>query len=191
MVCGFCPGSGSAAEKSFNRADVFKRHLTSVHAVEQTPPNSRRRLRQHQQHQEALRICPRCHWQVLNLLGYILKCARLLQHLEDCVLRIVQQEEPSEAINAARLAEVSRIKQSMKPSATTLCQPQPRTSTQQMMTRRPRLVAHFPRNQALGDPERLADERAQALGSGCSGSSRRSRPHRSGEQKTVGALYIL
>jgi hypothetical protein len=43
MVCGFCPGSGSPAEKSFNRADVFKRHLTSVHGVEQTPPNCRKR----------------------------------------------------------------------------------------------------------------------------------------------------
>ncbi|EDU49999.1 zinc finger containing protein [Pyrenophora tritici-repentis Pt-1C-BFP] len=43
MVCGFCPGSGSAAEKSFNRADVFKRHLTTVHGVEQNPPNSRKR----------------------------------------------------------------------------------------------------------------------------------------------------
>ncbi|KFX89773.1 hypothetical protein O988_08507, partial [Pseudogymnoascus sp. VKM F-3808] len=43
MVCGFCPGSGSAAEKSFNRADVFKRHLTGVHCVEQVPPNSRRK----------------------------------------------------------------------------------------------------------------------------------------------------
>ncbi|OBT49920.1 hypothetical protein VE04_09616 [Pseudogymnoascus sp. 24MN13] len=43
MVCGFCPGSGSAAEKSFNRADVFKRHLTGAHRVEQVPPNSRRK----------------------------------------------------------------------------------------------------------------------------------------------------
>jgi hypothetical protein len=43
MVCGFCPGSGSAAEKSFNRADVFKRHLTTVHGVEQNPPNSRKK----------------------------------------------------------------------------------------------------------------------------------------------------
>ncbi|KFA47661.1 hypothetical protein S40293_07701 [Stachybotrys chartarum IBT 40293] len=42
MVCPFCPGSGTAYEKSFNRADVFKRHLTSVHNVEQTPPNSRK-----------------------------------------------------------------------------------------------------------------------------------------------------
>lgn len=42
MVCGYCPGSGSAYEKSFTRADVFKRHLTAAHGVEQTPPNSRR-----------------------------------------------------------------------------------------------------------------------------------------------------
>jgi len=43
MVCGFCPGTGSSVEKVFNRADVFKRHLTYVHAVEQTPPNSRKK----------------------------------------------------------------------------------------------------------------------------------------------------
>ncbi|ROW11025.1 hypothetical protein VMCG_01078 [Cytospora schulzeri] len=42
MACPFCPGSGTAYEKSFNRADVFKRHLTAVHNVEQTPPNSRK-----------------------------------------------------------------------------------------------------------------------------------------------------
>jgi hypothetical protein len=46
MVCGFCSGSGGsgiAAEKSFNRADMFKRHLTSVHGVEQTSPNPHRK----------------------------------------------------------------------------------------------------------------------------------------------------
>ena len=43
MVCGFCPGSGSSLEKSFNRADVFKRHLMAVHNVEQTPPNGRQK----------------------------------------------------------------------------------------------------------------------------------------------------
>ncbi|KAH7369085.1 zinc finger protein [Plectosphaerella cucumerina] len=42
MICPFCPGVGSDFAKSFNRADVFKRHLTSVHHVEQTPPNSRK-----------------------------------------------------------------------------------------------------------------------------------------------------
>lgn len=42
MTCPFCPGVGSAAEKTFNRADIFKRHLASMHQVEQTPPNSRK-----------------------------------------------------------------------------------------------------------------------------------------------------
>lgn len=42
MVCPFCPNAGTAYEKAFNRADVFKRHLTAVHNVEQTPPNSRK-----------------------------------------------------------------------------------------------------------------------------------------------------
>ncbi|KAK7745401.1 hypothetical protein SLS53_002897 [Cytospora paraplurivora] len=42
MTCPFCPGSGTPYGKSFNRADVFKRHLTAVHNVEQTPPNSRK-----------------------------------------------------------------------------------------------------------------------------------------------------
>lgn len=42
MVCPFCPGPGTAYEKAFNRADVFKRHLTAVHNVEPTPPNSRK-----------------------------------------------------------------------------------------------------------------------------------------------------
>jgi hypothetical protein len=41
MICPFCPGSGTPAEKTFTRADVFKRHLTGVHGVEQTAPNSR------------------------------------------------------------------------------------------------------------------------------------------------------
>lgn len=40
MICGFCPGAGSTTEKSFNRADVFKRHLTRIHGVIQSPPNS-------------------------------------------------------------------------------------------------------------------------------------------------------
>jgi hypothetical protein len=44
MVCPFCPGPGTAYEKAFNRADVFKRHLTSVHHVEQTAPSTRGRI---------------------------------------------------------------------------------------------------------------------------------------------------
>ncbi|KAH8658762.1 hypothetical protein BGZ60DRAFT_434247 [Tricladium varicosporioides] len=109
MVCGFCPGSGSAAEKSFNRADVFKRHLTSVHAVEQTPPNSRKKTsgtinsgkKLSGYAPDATGKCSTCSATFNNAQDFY-------EHLDDCVLRIVQQEEPSEAINAARLAEVEQ-----------------------------------------------------------------------------------
>lgn len=107
MVCGFCPGSGSAAEKSFNRADVFKRHLTSVHGVEQTPPNSRKKSpstssvkKISSYSHDATGKCSTCSAMFNN-------AQEFYEHLDDCVLRVVQQEEPSEAINEQRLAEVA------------------------------------------------------------------------------------
>ncbi|KAL2258556.1 hypothetical protein VTK26DRAFT_8104 [Humicola hyalothermophila] len=109
MVCGFCPGSGSAAEKSFNRADVFKRHLTAVHGVEQTPPNSRKKSGASASSggsnklagyaPDATARCSTCSRNFDNAQDFY-------EHLDDCVLRIVQQEDPAEAINAQRLAEV-------------------------------------------------------------------------------------
>jgi hypothetical protein len=107
MVCGFCPGSGSAAEKSFNRADVFKRHLTAVHGVEQTPPNSRKKTTGGSNSSakltgyapDATGKCSTCSQTFSNAQDFY-------EHLDDCVLRIVQQEDPAEAINAQRLAEV-------------------------------------------------------------------------------------
>lgn len=111
MVCGFCPGSGSAAEKSFNRADVFKRHLTAVHGVEQTPPNSRKNKNGSSvpagagkkpgpgYAPDATGKCSTCSQTFSNAQDFY-------EHLDDCVLRIVQQEDPAEAVNARRLAEV-------------------------------------------------------------------------------------
>jgi hypothetical protein len=105
MVCGFCPGSGSAAEKSFNRADVFKRHLTAVHGVEQTPPNARKKTAGGAAKKltgyapDATGKCSTCSATFSNAQDFY-------EHLDDCVLRIVQQEDPAEAINAQRLAEV-------------------------------------------------------------------------------------
>ena len=106
MVCDFCPGSGSAAEKSFNRADVFKRHLTSVHGVEQTPPNSRKKSpstsssrKTSSTSDDAAGKCSTCSRMFHN-------AQEFYEHLDDCVLRVVQQEEPSEAINEQRLSEV-------------------------------------------------------------------------------------
>lgn len=116
MVCGFCPGSGSSAEKSFNRADVFKRHLTSVHGVEQTPPNSRKRSPTSTAKkitsycQDATGKCSTCSATFSN-------AQEFYEHLDECVLRVVQQEEPSEAINQQHLTSISRedaVKETME-----------------------------------------------------------------------------
>lgn len=104
MVCGFCPGSGSAAEKSFNRADVFKRHLTSVHGVDQSAPNCRKKSPSSGKlssfGQDSAGKCSTCGSTFDNPQDFY-------EHLDDCVLRVVQQEEPSEAINQKRLNEVA------------------------------------------------------------------------------------
>ncbi|KAL1958046.1 hypothetical protein VTO42DRAFT_5258 [Malbranchea cinnamomea] len=106
MVCGFCPGSGSAAEKSFNRADVFKRHLTSVHGVDQSAPSGRKKSlssaggKNSTFGQDSTGKCSTC--------GSTFSSPQdFYEHLDDCVLRVVQQEEPSEAINQKRLNEVA------------------------------------------------------------------------------------
>ncbi len=104
MVCGFCPGSGSAAEKSFNRADVFKRHLTSVHGVEQNPPNSRKKSPSGRKafsgQQNVTGTCSTCSVTFAN-------AQEFYEHLDDCVLRVVQQADPSEAINQRLLTSVA------------------------------------------------------------------------------------
>jgi len=108
MVCGFCPGSGSAAEKSFNRADVFKRHLTSVHGVEQNPPNARRRSpttgsKRGFMARDVSGTCSTCGVTFAN-------AQEFYEHLDDCVLRVVQMADPSEAINERLLTSVSQDK---------------------------------------------------------------------------------
>ncbi|KAF2419612.1 hypothetical protein EJ08DRAFT_598887 [Tothia fuscella] len=106
MVCGFCPGSGSAAEKSFNRADVFKRHLTSVHGVEQTAPNSRRKSLSlgktytNAGQQTLAGTCSTCSVTFAN-------AQEFYEHLDDCVLRVVQQIDPAEDINQKNLLSVA------------------------------------------------------------------------------------
>jgi hypothetical protein len=105
MICSFCPGSGSSAEKSFNRADVFKRHLTSVHGVEQTPPNARRKSpaggkqAPYSNVRDVSGMCSTCGVMFAN-------AQEFYEHLDDCVLRVVQQAEPSEAINERLLMSV-------------------------------------------------------------------------------------
>ncbi|THZ87584.1 hypothetical protein D6C84_01630 [Aureobasidium pullulans] len=105
MVCGFCPGSGSSSEKSFNRADVFKRHLTSVHGVEQTAPNARRRsggsssIKNGHNKTGVTGMCSTCNVAFANVQDFY-------EHLDDCVLRVIQQGDPCEAINERILSSM-------------------------------------------------------------------------------------
>lgn len=109
MVCGFCPGSGTPSEKSFNRADVFKRHLTSLHGVEQTPPNSRKRSPTASTKKlssycaDATGKCSTCNATFNNAQDFY-------EHLDECVMRVVQQEEPTEAINQQHLGSITNDK---------------------------------------------------------------------------------
>ena len=107
MVCGFCPGSGSAAEKSFNRADVFKRHLTSVHGVEQTPPNSRKKSPTASSARKVSTHAPDVTGRCSTCSAMFNNAQEFYEHLDDCVLRVVQQEEPSEAINEQHLSGIA------------------------------------------------------------------------------------
>ena len=106
MVCGFCPGSGNAAEKSFNRADVFKRHMTTVHGVEQTPPNSRKKApshtnvsKKHVHDRGPSGSCSICTVTFAN-------AQEFYEHLDDCVLSVVHQTDPQEALNEKLLSSI-------------------------------------------------------------------------------------
>jgi hypothetical protein len=103
MVCGFCPGSGSSAEKSFNRADVFKRHLTSVHGVEQVPPNSRKKSPLSGKKSSSSGPAGTCSTCSVTFAS----AQEFYEHLDDCVLRVVQQIDPAEAINQKHLEAIT------------------------------------------------------------------------------------
>lgn len=112
MVCGFCPGSGSAVEKSFNRADVFKRHLMSVHNVEQTPPNGRKKIGSKQ---GSFTASPteEDRFSGAYITGKCSICAvtfataqQFYEHLDECVQLKVVQEEPAAAFNEMNLDSV-------------------------------------------------------------------------------------
>lgn len=79
MTCPFCPGAGTAYANSFNRADVFKRHLTSVHNVEQTPPNSRK---VYLGDVPGGAECSICHVRFGTAQDFY-------EHLDDCVLSVI------------------------------------------------------------------------------------------------------
>ncbi|MCJ1385072.1 hypothetical protein MMC17_008190 [Xylographa soralifera] len=107
MICGFCPGPGSSAEKSFNRADVFKRHLTSVHGVEQNPPNSRKKSpglssarKSTSATQDAAGKCSSCSTTFSN-------AQDLFDHLDQCILNQLSRTDPIEVINEQILTGIA------------------------------------------------------------------------------------
>ncbi|RYP27722.1 hypothetical protein DL767_007559 [Monosporascus sp. MG133] len=83
MVCPFCPGPGTPYEKAFNRADVFKRHLTAVHNVEQTPPNSRKMIiTGNMSRNGGDAKCSICQTRFST-------AQEFYEHLDDCVLNVI------------------------------------------------------------------------------------------------------
>ncbi|MCJ1327768.1 hypothetical protein MMC10_004443 [Thelotrema lepadinum] len=103
MVCDFCPNSETAAEKSFNRVDVFRSHLTSVHGVEQSPPDSRKPRNvksSHQKTEDTVGECKTCSSSFSNAQNFY-------DHLDDCVLKVLEQGEPSEKINEQHLKGIN------------------------------------------------------------------------------------
>lgn len=97
-MCDFCSSSGSAAEKSFNRVDVFKRHLISVHGVGQTFPNSRNKTAYNST--SVAGTCATCSITFADAREFYL-------HLDDCILRLIQRADPAEAINQELLPSIS------------------------------------------------------------------------------------
>ncbi|KAI8629236.1 hypothetical protein F5Y19DRAFT_485132 [Xylariaceae sp. FL1651] len=88
MVCPFCPGPGTAYEKAFNRADVFKRHLTAVHNVEQTPPNSRKMIITGSSSRNGGDAkCSICQTRFST-------AQEFYEHLDDCVLNVIVPATP-------------------------------------------------------------------------------------------------
>jgi hypothetical protein len=104
LVCGFCPNDEISDEKSFNRVDLFKRHLISVHHVGPPQPNSRKRT--FSGHSKGMKVAPVGHAPCGTCLGWFYSAQEFYEHLEDCVLQVILQVDPAEAINAAHLAEV-------------------------------------------------------------------------------------
>ncbi len=107
MVCGFCPGFGTAEAKSFNGADVFERHLISAHGVEPSSsskgmPSSPGRVerRSVDSSGDAIGICSTCSEKFGT-------AQEFYEHLDDCVLCVVQREdEASQAMTEHHPPEV-------------------------------------------------------------------------------------
>jgi hypothetical protein len=106
LVCGFCPGSGSAAEKSFLLPSSFKRHLVSVHGVNSTASKcqSTGRALMHGEkpasdETRATGKCSSCSTTFTNVQSFY-------EHLDNCLLKVIRQGELSGEIDKRQLAGI-------------------------------------------------------------------------------------
>ncbi|KAJ5488171.1 Zinc finger C2H2 [Penicillium expansum] len=107
MVCHFCPGAGAPEEKSFDRVDVFKRHLVAVHGAKQLQsnqldktPNSSMEIGMNYT-SASNGNCSVCNISYRDVQGFF-------GHLDNCVMLKVMQGS-SEPVNKTRLPEVSDV----------------------------------------------------------------------------------
>ncbi|KAH7120588.1 hypothetical protein EDB81DRAFT_232648 [Dactylonectria macrodidyma] len=103
MVCGFCPGLGSIHEVSFDRLDLFKKHLLEAHKVKPKSPNERLRPESPSPPGEGAYAFGGC-----SICQQIFPSpSAIYDHLEDCVLAVLTYEDPAEAFNSMHLIDMA------------------------------------------------------------------------------------
>lgn len=100
MVCGYCPKDDSGSRGNFTRADVFKRHLTAVHGVEQTPPNSRKPAHTVTKTRTLSDYGPGATGRCTNCSQVFGDAQDFYEHLDECTIAVIEQDI-SQDIDAA------------------------------------------------------------------------------------------
>lgn len=107
VICGFCPGEGSSSEKSFNRIDLFKRHLMTAHKADQNSSSSKKRtsrgsIKSSPSSAKGSDTSGRC----TTCGSTFAKAQELFDHLDDCILQHVTKPDDSESANERNLRGV-------------------------------------------------------------------------------------
>jgi hypothetical protein len=114
LVCNFCPGRGTPAAKTFQRADVFKRHLVSVHGAEnsQSPPS---RKSSSPKSTIPCMESSECHWP--GSYGNCSNCSvtfanvqPFYYHLDECVISSVLRQASNYSADAPLKRQVENFK---------------------------------------------------------------------------------
>ncbi|KAI9837739.1 MAG: hypothetical protein M1819_006673 [Sarea resinae] len=125
MFCGFCHGTGFSKAESFTQVDVFKRHLTSIHGVEQSTLNSPKGSLGSEQ-KGSFSVHP------LDAIGKCSICLAnfdnaqdLYEHLDDCIFQSMQQENLTPATNKRDVMSIAEAEFEQLVSPQPAAQPHP------------------------------------------------------------------